>query len=65
MTSQIFEFLKLWDLLVHLYILKEHDEKCLPAKNQHLIAIWGEILALLCLGGSIQILLVLLELGQN
>ena len=30
--------MKLWDLSVS---RKEHDEKCLLAKNQHLIAIWG------------------------
>ena len=38
MKSQIFEFLKLYDLLVY---SEEHDEKCLLAKHQHLIAIWG------------------------
>ena len=39
MMSQIFEFLKLWNLLVY---LKRADEKCLLAKNQHLIAILGQ-----------------------
>ena len=37
--SQKFEFLKLWDLLTK-DVWKDHEEKCLLDKNQHLISIW-------------------------
>ena len=40
--SQIFEVVKLWDLLTK-DVRKEYDKKCLHvlSKNKHLISIWG------------------------
>ena len=57
MASQIFQVLKLKDLL---RFRKEHNEKCLLAKYQQQYQQSGsEILGLLCSNDPIQILLIL------
>lgn len=53
-TSQIPKSLKLSDVMT---FLEENDDKCPLVKNQHFVAIWGEILALSCSNTSIQSLL--------